>query len=108
MGVYLLSALPVSNLIYVKMFVVDEVHANLFIYMCLLSRHAKQRFSAYTPKNSSKLCLAAKNLVEVLTQSLYKFPYTNPYLSSKCLYIGANIHASAHVITETEGGAGTE
>lgn len=47
MGVHLLSALPAGNLIYVQMFVVREVHANLFTYTYLLSRHAKQRFSAY-------------------------------------------------------------
>lgn len=70
MGVHLLSALPVGNLIYVQMFVVHEVHADLYIYMFLLSRHAKQRFSTYTTQNSSKLCLAAKSLVEVLTQAI--------------------------------------
>lgn len=69
MGVYLLSALPAGSLIYVEMFVVHEVHTNLFIYtyIYLVSWHKKQRFSVYITQSSSKLCLAAKSLVEVLT-----------------------------------------
>ena len=35
----------------------------------------------------------------------YKFPYISPCPWSKCLYIGAHISASTHVITEPEEGA---
>lgn len=69
MGVHLLNALPAGSLIYVQLFVVHEVHANLFIYIYLVSRHEKQRFSAYVTQNSSKLCLAAKSPVENPTLS---------------------------------------
>lgn len=51
MGVHLLSALPVGNLICVQMFAVHEVQANLFLYMYLSSRHAKHRlFSLHYTK----------------------------------------------------------
>lgn len=71
MGVRLLSASPAGNLISVQMFAVHEVHADLFLYMYLLSRHAKHRlFSLHYTKQLEAVPDSKKSFVEVLTQAI--------------------------------------
>ena len=61
MGVHLLSALPAGNLIDVQMLVIHEVHANLFIYMYLLPRHAKAEISSLLYTKQLKAVPGSKN-----------------------------------------------
>lgn len=107
MGVHLLSALPAGNLIYVQMFVVREVHTNLFLYRCIYYQGVQSRdFQPTLHKTAQSCAWQQKALWRSWPKSLHKFPYASPYPSSKCLYTGAHISASTHVIAEPEEGAG--
>lgn len=104
---HLLSALPVGNLIYVQMFVVHEVHADLYIYICFYYQGMQSRdFQPTLHKTAQSCAWQQKALWRSWPKPLHKFRYASPYLSSKCLYVGAHISASSHVIAEPEKGAG--
>lgn len=90
------------------MFAVHEVHANLFLCMYLLSSYAQHRlFQPTLHKTAQSSAWQQKSFVEVLTQTLYKSPYTSPTPSNKCLDVDAHISVSTCWISEPREGVGT-